>query len=143
MLLRASGELEGSEPDLHAVTDASAESGVFGGAVLLAFADAVIGGTAAEVASARGAVRAALGEAATVDAAGVIGNFQRMVRIADGCGIPLDAPAAFFSAEMAREVGLDRFPSAANTPAITGAKRVAARLAQPLLRFAVRRFAAK
>jgi hypothetical protein len=42
---------------------------------------------------------------------------------------------------MVRDVGIDRFASAANTPPITGWKRVAARLAQPLLRVAVRRFA--
>jgi hypothetical protein len=143
MLLRASGELEGSEPDLHAMTDATAASGVPGGDVLLAWAEAAVTGTDAAIASAREGVRVALGDAATVDAAGVIGNFQRMVRIADGCGIPLDGPAAFFAAEMVRDFGIDRFASARNTPPITGWKRVAARLAQPLLRVAVRRFAGK
>ena len=145
MLLRASGELAGEQPDLHAVTDAgtSASSGVAAGDLLLAYADATLGGDPTAIARARDAVRARLGDAATVDAAGVIGNFQRMVRIADGCGIPLDAPAAFFSAETVVELGIDRFPSAGNTPPIRGIKRVAARWAQPLLRLAVRRFAGR
>ena len=58
------------------------ESGVEGGAVLLGFADAVLGGDTAEISRCRALVVDVLGEAAMVDAAAVIANFQRMVRIA-------------------------------------------------------------
>ena len=59
--------------------------------------------------------------AALVDAAAVVGNFERMVRIADGTGIPLDKPVAMVSADMREELGLDaksvaaRFTSESHT----------------------------
>jgi hypothetical protein len=60
----------------------------------MAFADAMVGTDDQTLATARAALVAAMGAAAMVDAAGVVSNFERMVRIADGTGIPLDAPMA-------------------------------------------------
>ena len=71
-------------------------AGVRGSAELTAFAEATVAGDPGAIASARAAVRTALGDEATVDAAAVIGNFQRMVRIADGCGIPLHHQSRLF-----------------------------------------------
>ena len=59
---------------------------------LTEFAEAVVVGDAERIAAARGSVATELGDAAMVDAAAVIANFQRMVRIADSSGIPLDEP---------------------------------------------------
>ena len=51
----------------------------------------------------------AAGEAATVDAAGVASNFERMVRIADGTGIPLGDRLENGSAEVRAALDLERF----------------------------------
>jgi hypothetical protein len=49
-----------------------------------------------------------LGVEALVDAAAVIGNFERMTRIADGTGIPLGDTLAAVTVDIRRDLGLDR-----------------------------------
>lgn len=44
-----------------------------------------------------------------VDAAGVASNFERMVRIADSTGIPLDERMAALSREVGATLQLERF----------------------------------
>jgi hypothetical protein len=134
MLLRASGQTAGEDFDLHAVTDADATSGVPHGEILTAFAEASVKGSDEERATARDTVERALGPEALVDAAGVVANFQRMVRIADATGIPLDKPIAIFSTGMREELGIDGFGAAANTPPVGIVLRTLGRLAQPLIR---------
>ncbi|MCP4004541.1 MAG: hypothetical protein GY725_10130 [bacterium] len=144
MLLRASSEIAGSKVDLRAVTEGTAvESGVPGERVLIDFIDAAMGTGDADLADARAAVRRELGVEALVDAAAVLGNFERMVRIADGTGIPLDDKVAMMSVDMREELGIDDFGSASETPPVTGLKRLVARALQPVLvpvmRFMVRK----
>ena len=55
------------------------------------------------------------GSAVLVDAAGVAGNFQRMVRIADSMGIPVDSWDELGTA-VREELDLFRFKSAENSP---------------------------
>ena len=51
-----------------------------------------------------------------VDAAGVASNFQRMVRIADGCGIPVDEGRYSDSrVRIVEQLGLAEYESAKNT----------------------------
>lgn len=133
MLLRASGETRGERYDLHAVTDEAVESGVPHGELLTAFAEASVQGSPEELTAARDALERAMGPEAVVDAAGVAANFQRMVRIADATGIPLDKPVAVFSVDMREELGIDAFGAAANTPKPGAVLRALGRLAQPLL----------
>jgi len=111
-LLRAGSQQ--SQVDFSAITrGASAEvAGVDHGAELIAFADAAVA-RSPEVGTAREAVQKSLGDAEVVDAAAVIANFQRMVRIADGIGIPLDEPMDAISADLRHEIGIDEFASAA------------------------------
>lgn len=113
-MLRASIEYQGSEGDLRAITEGAkaADSGVAHGEQLSAFAEAAVRGDPAELASARDALRDAAGPAALVDAAGVVANFQRMVRIADGAGISLDTAVGMLSEDFREELGLDQYPSA-------------------------------
>lgn len=71
------------------------------GGALLAFADAVLRSDEAVVARTREALVFAMGEAAMLDAAAVIGGFDGIARIADAIGIPLEpekteATADFF-----------------------------------------------
>jgi hypothetical protein len=54
-------------------------------------------------------VRPAAGSGALVDAAAVIANYQRMVRIADGTGIPVDAALRWMSGDFREALGLDGF----------------------------------
>lgn len=82
---------------------------------MLRFADAAVGRTP-NLAQAREALHAAMGADAVVDCAAVVANFQRMVRIADGCGIPLDPPTIGASADFRERLGVHAYTSAANTP---------------------------
>jgi hypothetical protein len=141
MLLRASGESSGEKIDLRAVTEGeAATSGLPGGEALTAFVDAAILAGAEAIRAARDRVVAELGEAAMVDAAGVIGNFERMVRIADGTGIPLDKPVALVSADMREELGIDSFAGAEHTAALAGIQRLTGRLLSRMLPLVMRTF---
>ena len=134
-----SGELAGARYDLHAVTagDAAAPVGVPHERELVALAEAVVRGGEAELAEARRQALAALGPEGFVAAAAVASNFERMVRIADATGIPLDAPLAAISAGMRAELGIDAYGSAANTPRVSTARRLLGRAAAPLARYAL------
>ena len=133
-MLRASSKLTGSEADLHAVMGAGAtHTGVAHGQRLVAFAEAAVAATHEAdpaLATARDELLAAAGPDALVDAAAVVGNFQRMVRIADGTGIPVDGGMNALTAGMREDLGIDRFGSAANTAEVSGAAKAAGRLGQ-------------
>jgi hypothetical protein len=136
MLLRASSELEGREVDVAAVTGRArdgAGGGVPQGELLVAFAEATVGTDDAALARARQSLLSGLGPAALVDAAAVTSNFERMVRIADATGIPLDAPVAALTSALRRELGIDRYAAAAQTPSPGHVARVLARFARPFL----------
>ena len=90
------------------------DSGVEHGEALLRFSDAAVGRTL-DLADAREALNAAMGDDAVVDCAATIANFQRMVRIADGCGIPLDSFSREESAKWRDGLGIDGFRSRGNT----------------------------
>lgn len=108
VLLRGSGEHAGETYADRAAIDAEADSGVPAGRLLLAYAEAAVA-DASDLDARRDAVRAALGEAATVDAAAVIAIFQAVVKIADATGIPLEDKKAEISAGFRSELGLDAF----------------------------------
>jgi hypothetical protein len=82
--------------------------------------------------AARASLLEAVGPAAFVDAAGVVGNFQRMVRIADATGIPLDGPMAALTQGMREELGINAFGSAESTPEPGPVMAVAGRIMAPL-----------
>ena len=90
------------------------DSGVEHGEVLLRYADAAVG-RSADLQPARDALSAAMGPDAVVDCAATIANFQRMVRIADGCGIPLDSFSRQESEKWRDGLGIDNFRSRGNT----------------------------
>jgi hypothetical protein len=136
LLLRVSGESTGRDVDVASVTAgaaAAARSGVAHGEALVAFAEGVAGEDDEALARARAGLLAAMGPAALVDAAGVASNFERMVRIADATGIPLDAPVAALTEGMRRELGIDAFAAAAHTPATGPIARALARALRPLV----------
>jgi hypothetical protein len=89
--------------------DGTAEVGVPHTRELLGFVDAALAFDAATMAAPRSAALAAVGEAALVDAAAVIGGFNGIVRIADAMGIPLEEAKAADSAEWRASLGIDRY----------------------------------
>lgn len=83
------------------------------GRLLVAFAEAVLGENEAALSHARAELMTALGPAGLVDAAGVVGLFDAIDRVADATGIPLEAEKAEASADFRAALGLDRFGVAA------------------------------
>jgi DNA-binding phage protein len=100
---------------------------------LLDFATASSTKQPQKIAAARDRLLAKLGPEAVVDAAAVIGNFERMTRIADGTGIPLDAPVNALASDIQDDLGLRTFRSSAATKKAGGVARVAAKLLGPLV----------
>ena len=112
-MLRASIEYSGADAELSGISEGAkaGDAGIEHGERLTTFADAAVKGDAAELATARDALREAAGSAVLVDAAAVVGNFERMVRIADGTGIPLDGIIDAMSLDFREDLGLDGFRS--------------------------------
>ena len=143
-MLRASIEFYGRDGDLAAVTDGSkvGDAGIPHGERLTTFAEAAVQGDSAELATARDALRDAIGSAGLVDAAAVVGNFQRMVRIADSTGIPLDGVMLTLSEDFREDIGLEGFAThraEAPGPLARALGPVARGAAKTLLRVAGRR----
>ena len=96
--------------DLNAVTGAAqGNAGVLHGRLLVEFAEALLGEDEEVLARARAALHAAVGPAGLVDAAGVVGLFNAIDRVADTTGIPLDAEKLEASADFRAALGVDRF----------------------------------
>ena len=110
MLLRASGRTYDKTYDLAAVTGTlESDGGVPHGRLLVGFAEAALGVDDAALARARDALMTALGPPGLVDAAGVVGLFNAIDRVADATGIPLEPEKATASADFRAALDLDRF----------------------------------
>jgi len=110
LLLRASGLTQNKDYDLTAVTGAGrGDAGVPHGRLLVEFAEAVLGEDDAALSRARAELMSALDTAGLVDAAGVVGLFNAIDRVADATGIPLEAEKAEASADFRVALGLDSF----------------------------------
>jgi hypothetical protein len=96
--------------NLSALTDheAAALSGIEHGAVLIAFAEAMVGDDDEVLVKTRQAEIEAMSPEAMVDAAGVASNFERMVRIAESTGIPLDERMEALTKEVRDQLQLKR-----------------------------------
>lgn len=116
-MLRVSAQTTETEINLQGVVgDANAaEQGIAFGSLLVAFAEAVASREEHQIQAAREALRDEAGDAVLVDAAGVAANFQRMVRIADSVGIPVDDMTNEFGQQTRDQLALDKFPSARNS----------------------------
>ena len=144
MLLRASSQVEGEEVGLGGIVDGVAsETGVPHEVALIQFAEAGLGDDTELIRECRERVTREMGSEAMIDAACVIANFQRMVKIADATGIPLDAPAAMMTEGIRVDLGLNEYGSADNTPPVPFIRRIFAKLLQPFLPAILRRVASK
>jgi hypothetical protein len=135
-MLRASVESSGEDVELRGVTG-EAESGVPHGSVLVRFAEQVVS-DGDDRDRARDELAEAMGAAALVDAAAVVGNFERMVRIADGTGIPLDAPVQALTGKLRADLGLDAYSTASNSREPGRVAAALGRLGLPVLLGAIR-----
>ena len=85
-----------------------AGAGVAGGAELVAFTTAAVT-HAADLDTAREALRSAVGDAGLVEAAGTVAAFEGLNRIADATGIQLDDNLAADSVDFRAELGIEDF----------------------------------
>ena len=109
-MLRASSDHNGDDIDLNVLTSGSRDrSGIQHSDLLIALAEAVLADGAPEIAVARAALQAAIGDAALVDAAGIIGMFNGLDRVADATGAPLEDWKAAETADLRAALGIDAF----------------------------------
>lgn len=92
--------------------DATLDSGVASGDVLIEFADAVLETDDTRLASARAALRDLVGVAGLVDSAAIVSTFNAIVRIADATGMPLSDAVLDETAGFREELGVNDFRAA-------------------------------
>jgi len=116
-MLRASALNNSVEVDIQSINGdlSSAETGIEFGPELLGFAEAVARRDSDAIEISRATLEKAAGQKVVIDAAGVAANFQRMVRIADSIGIPVDNMNTELGQSVRQELNLKRFASAQNT----------------------------
>jgi len=138
-MLSLSADLTESTVDLNLINgDENAAAGdIPYGVALLRFAEAFASRDESRLDRARTELLAEAGAEVLVDAAGVAANFQRMVRIADSTGIPLDNLSAAISHKVVKQLDLTRFASSANTPEAGIKRKLLSWIARPL---AIRKF---
>ena len=107
-MLRESSRTQEEAVDFAAVVDGGVDSRVACGALLVRFAEAVVSGAESDCKAARRTLVDTMGAEALVDAAGVISNFERMVRVADSTGISI-GPMADKDLVLVRELGIERY----------------------------------
>ena len=111
MLLRASSDAVGAAVDLSAAVEDAVDGGVEDGAVLTAFAEAVVRATD-DLGAARARALKTLGPEKFVEAAATVGIFNGLVRVADSTGIPSDAMMLERTADVRGELGFNRWGGA-------------------------------
>jgi hypothetical protein len=112
--------------------------GVVDETLLNDFVEAAVRWDEPRLALAREALESKIGVDAVVDAAAVIGCFQRLNRMADGAGIELDEQMLLMTAGIREELNIEGYFSAANTPKLRGLKRILSVLLRPLEGFMMR-----
>ena len=116
-MLRVSAMTADTDIDINAVDgdEQGAARGIEFGAELMKFAESLARRDAQGIVRSRQALLTAAGANVLVDAAGVAANFQRMVRIADSIGIPVDDMESEIGRQVRQDLTLERFVSAQNT----------------------------
>lgn len=116
-MLRESSNISDVDIDMNLINGQSTTSdAVPYSNELMAFATAVASRDGAELASTREALLQVAGAEVLVDAAAVAGNFQRMVRIADSMGIPVDEQRMRVAQPSIDHLDLRRFSTSEHTP---------------------------
>ena len=137
-MLRASSDATGSSYEIDAIVrgKAAGDGNIPHGALLVEFTDAAHSDDETALAPLRKQIVEAMSEAALVDTCGVVANFQRVVRIADGTGIPLDEAVMALSSDLRPKLGVEAFEGARNSR-FSAPRRFLHRVARPFLRRAL------
>ena len=134
MVLRVSAEATGQKDvDVKAVLggEHADKSSIPYARELTDFAEAVCRRNPQEIAGARKALMEVAGPKVMVDAAGVAANFQRMNRLADSSGVPLEAFALIGSYAVRKELDVMEYHTASHSVGHSYTPIV--RLLEPLL----------
>ncbi|MBT4521783.1 MAG: hypothetical protein HOC23_17430 [Halieaceae bacterium] len=117
-MLSLSADLSDATVNLQMINGdlAAAEGDLAHAEALMKFAESFARRDEQALSAARDALARQASPEILVDAAAVAANFQRMVRIADSTGIPLDTRNAAISVDIRKELQLERFGSSKNTP---------------------------
>lgn len=145
-MLSLSSDNTDSNIDLQMVngnSDAANNSQLQWAKALMDFAAAIASRDEAELLRARTVLLSEAGAEAVVDAACVAANFQRMVRIADSTGIPVDAERQPMMDAASEELDLRRFESSKNTPRLGRFKKLLGPLQRKIGPILMRRVASK
>jgi hypothetical protein len=121
-MLSLSADINNADVNLQMINgdETATDGGVLHAKPLMKFAEALALRDEQALAQARQDLLETAGPQVLVDAACIAGNFQRMVRIADATGIPLDPGNMDMSTEVRAELDfMERFDSARNTPRVT------------------------
>jgi hypothetical protein len=119
-------------------SEKQSDVGVVNETLLNDFVEAAVRRDEPRLAEAREALELKMGNDALVDAAAVIGCFQRLNRMADGAGIELDEQMVMMTSGLRKELKIDDYASAANTPKLTGLKKILSIIMRPLEGFMIR-----
>jgi hypothetical protein len=116
-MLRESIKADGQTIDLEGLADPNCKeiAGLKHSRTLIEYADVFMSRDAEKLALIGGKLEKEMGANKLVDASGVASNFQRMVRIADGSGIPVDPGSYDDRADLIEQLGLEEYESAKNT----------------------------
>jgi hypothetical protein len=108
-LLRESSKTKGENYDLMLLTGTGGDGNIPHGALLVQFAEAVLGRDDERLAAIQSEIRAKLGDAALVDAAAIAATFNAIDRVADATGIPIEDNKAEVTADFRAALGINAF----------------------------------
>jgi hypothetical protein len=108
-LLRESSKAKGEDYDLSLLTGTRGDGNIPLGALLVAFAEAVLGDDDRRLQEVQAAIRDRMGDAAFVDAAAIVATFNAIDRVADATGIPIEDNKAASTADFRAALGINAF----------------------------------
>jgi hypothetical protein len=108
-LLRESSKAKGGSFDLSLIVGTPGDGNIAHGALLIAFAEAVLGVDDESLAETQSRIRAAIGDAALVDAAAIVATFNAIDRVADATGIQIEKAKAQATADVRAALGINAF----------------------------------
>ncbi|MDE0155325.1 MAG: hypothetical protein OXS28_06970 [Gammaproteobacteria bacterium] len=114
------------------------DGGVAHGALLSDFATAAVTGDDSALERTRREILNKLGQEELVDAAALVAHYEKMDRIADATGLPLDAPMQILGGELRDSLDIGKFTSAQNTkvagPVLSALQRTLRAIMLPVLK---------
>jgi hypothetical protein len=108
-LLRESSKAKGESFDLSLIVGKPGDGNIPHGALLVAFAEAVLGVDDERLADTQSRIRAAIGDVALVDAAAIVATFNAIDRVADATGIQIEDAKAQATADVRAVLGINAF----------------------------------